>query len=72
MVGPVVYEASVPFFVKALKNQLKLLQRGKEWCNEHDYDESRLTAATLATDMSVCGRFFICVTSFFNHSFEMC
>lgn len=56
MVGPVVYEASVPFFVKALKNQLKLLQRGKEWCKENDYDESRLTAATLATDMSVCGR----------------
>ena len=54
MAGPIIYEASVPFFIKALKNQLLLLERGKEWCKENSHEESKLTAATLATDMSVC------------------
>lgn len=53
MVGPVAYEASVPFFIKALESQLKLLQYGKDWCKENGHEESKLLTATLATDMSV-------------------
>lgn len=53
MVGPVVYEASVPFFTKALRSQLKLLEKAQEWCKTNELDEFTLVASTLATDMSV-------------------
>ena len=53
MVGPVVYEASVPFFIKALKSQLKLLEKAQEWCAANSRDESTIIAGTLTTDMSV-------------------
>ncbi len=53
MVGPVVYEASVPFLRKALQNQVKILNAGKDWCKENKHDESKLAKATLNSDMLV-------------------
>ena len=53
MVGPVAYEASVPFFTKALRSQLKLLEKAQDWASTNNLDQSKMIAGTLATDMSV-------------------
>lgn len=53
MVGPVVYEASVPFLRKALQNQIKLLKAGQEWCNENGHETGKLTEARLGSDTFV-------------------
>lgn len=53
MVGPVLYEATVPFFRKALENQVKLLKKGKEWCKENGHDETKLSNGRLVDDMFV-------------------
>ena len=53
MVGPVLYEVSVPFFRKALQNQVQILKKGEAWCKENGHDISMLSKATLATEMFV-------------------
>ena len=57
MVGPVVYEASVPFLRKALQNQVKLLNAGQEWCKKNGHDTGNLTKATLGPETFVCCTF---------------
>lgn len=39
MVGPALYDATVPYFCKAVDNQIKLLQKGNEWYEDHDHEE---------------------------------
>ncbi|OAA49690.1 hypothetical protein ISF_09393 [Cordyceps fumosorosea ARSEF 2679] len=51
MVGPVLYEATVPYFRKALENQVKLLKKGQEWCQETGRDAATLSSARLVDDM---------------------
>ncbi len=53
MVGPVLYEATVPYFRKALENQIKLLEKGQEWCKENGHDETKLSNGRLVEDMFV-------------------
>lgn len=53
MVGPVLYEVTVPYFRKALESQVKVLQKGKEWCQEKGYEETKLSNARLVDDMFV-------------------
>lgn len=53
MVGPVLYEATVPYFRKALENQIKLLRKGQEWCKENGHEEAKLSSARLVDDMFV-------------------
>lgn len=53
MVGPALYEATVPYFRKAVDNQIKLLQKGKEWCKDHNHGETKLTHGRLVKDMFV-------------------
>ncbi|OAA81704.1 hypothetical protein LEL_01249 [Akanthomyces lecanii RCEF 1005] len=51
MVGPVLYEATVPYFRKALENQIKLLEKGQEWYKENGHDETKLSNGRLVEDM---------------------
>lgn len=53
MVGPVLYEASVPFIRKALRNQVQIVKKGAEWCKENGHETSKITKATLGEDMFV-------------------
>ena len=53
MVGPVLYEASVPFFRKALQSQVQILKKGENWCRENGHEISILSKATLTNDASV-------------------
>ncbi|KXL45768.1 MAG: hypothetical protein FE78DRAFT_90165 [Acidomyces sp. 'richmondensis'] len=55
MTGPVLYEASVPFLLKAMRNQIEILRVAEKWCHDTDnHDPSELTKLTLQSDMSVC------------------
>jgi hypothetical protein len=45
------YQASVPVFVRALRNLRSVLEKGAAWCAERKVDESALTQARLFPDM---------------------
>lgn len=53
MTGPLLYEVTVPYFRKALENQVKILKKGKEWCKENGHEEAKLSEARLVDDMFV-------------------
>jgi hypothetical protein len=57
MAGLVLYEASVPFFRRALQNQIHILKKGEAWCKENGHEVSDLSKVTLEPDMFVSTKF---------------
>ena len=44
---------SVPVFIRALENLIKVLKAGEKWANENNVDPNKLAEARLVPDMNV-------------------
>lgn len=50
---PVLYDLSVPVYIRSLENLLHVLKKGEEHAKENGYDVDKLAQSRLAPDMNV-------------------
>lgn len=53
MSSTVLYDITVPLFVRQLENLLVVLKKGEDWCEKNNVDKNKLIEGKLAEDMLV-------------------
>ena len=51
--APLLYELSVPMFIRQLGNLRKFLSDGEKWCEENNVPKEKLTEGRIIEDMLV-------------------
>lgn len=51
---PLIYEMSVPIWLRSLRNLEVFLKKGEKWCEDNNVPKKKLLEGRIVEDMQVC------------------